>query len=169
MFFTFSALVLFSWTYSLLELLHRWQSWNADLYIMIYLYYFMKKRKLSWVEWGRHIPGSFTPLLFYCSWHILEKSANTLHLGQFTLLEARLQRLLSYVINRKTHDGTGHTTQVSRPPARCLSHLFTSPPFSYIFKNTGNRGRHNKDPSKADIPCMSNEGQKYQNPAFHNQ
>lgn len=78
---------------------------------------------------------------FYCSGHIFEKSANTLQLVQFTYLEARLQRLLSYVIDRKIHDVTGHRTQASYPPVCCLSHLFTSPPFSYIFTNAGNRGR----------------------------
>jgi len=99
----------------------------------------------------------------------LEKAANTLELAQFTFVQARLQRWISYVIDMKTHDGTGHTTQISSPSAQCLSHLLTSPPFSYMFKNTCNRERDKKDLSKADIPGMSNKGQRYQNPSLHNQ
>lgn len=141
------------------------------IYILWYLFTFYEKKwncpKTN--EWWRHIPGSFTSLILYCSWHVLEKAVNTLQLVQFTFVGAKFQWRTSYMIDMKTHDGTGHTTQTSSPPAQCLSHLLTSPPFSYIFKNTCNRERDNKDLSKADIPCMSNEGQKYQNPALHNQ
>lgn len=58
--------------------------------------------------------------LFYIASIVLDvywkRQQKTLQLVQFTSVQARLQRWISYVINMKTHDGTGHKMQISPPP-----------------------------------------------------
>lgn len=121
---------------------------------------FYEKKKSETVPRQMNDEDLFLALLhhFSCSWHVLEKAANALQLVQYIFVQARLQRRINYGIDMKTDDGTEHIAQTSSPPAQCLSHLLTSPPFSYIFKNTRNREKGNKDLSKVDIPRTSNEG-----------
>lgn len=119
-------------------------------------------------EWWRYIHGSFTWLFFYCSWYVVEKAVNTLQLVQCTFVQTRLQRRINYVIHMKTHDGTGHTICIFSPPSKMPQPLKPHP-FPYIFKNMCNREKYNKDLSKTDISRTSNEGQKHQTSALHNQ